>query len=211
MRFLRFFTWVSWGYLPCTDISCRTEFCRFLPFFLCFYLWSKWNIYFFILVFFRSYSFQSLSFPVLYFPCLLLSIFLLCLSFYVLYSLFLRLSLSLSVVYFLSCCLLSFSSDFIYLSSSFSFCFYVFLCLLLSFLAFFYFHSLSVFFYIPITLLLIFLCSFIIILFIQTMQILELFHFYAVSLTRLAWLKLSNNIEDSQQQFEKKTFVSIKN
>ena len=28
-------------------------------------------------------------------------------------------------------------------------------------------------------------------------------------MTRVAWSKLSNNIEDSQQQFEKKTFVSI--
>ena len=32
-----------------------------------------------------------------------------------------------------------------------------------------------------------------------------------VLLARLAWSKLSNNIEDSQQLFEKKTFVGIKN
>ena len=43
--------WVSWGYLPNTDISCRPQFRCFLPSFLCCYVFSKWNIYFFILVF----------------------------------------------------------------------------------------------------------------------------------------------------------------
>ena len=35
-------------------------------FFFCCYLFTKWNIYFIILVFFRSSSFLSLSFPALY-------------------------------------------------------------------------------------------------------------------------------------------------
>ena len=45
----------------------------------------------------------------------------------------------------------------------------------------------------------------------RTTQNPEPFHFHAVLLTRLAWSKLYNNIQDSQQQFEKKTSVSIKN
>ena len=45
---------------------------------------------------------------------------------------------SLSLFYFLSCCLLSFSSDLLYLSFAFSF-FCLFLCLLRCFLAFFFF------------------------------------------------------------------------
>ena len=66
---------------------------------------------------FRSCSFLCLSIPVYYFPYFLF--------------LFLPLSVSLSVFYFLSCCLPSFSSDFLYLSSStFSFCFCLFLSLL---------------------------------------------------------------------------------
>ena len=146
MRSLRSFTWVSWGYLPSTHISFIPHFRRFLPSFLCCYLLSKWNIYFFILVFSDPILF-SLSFPVFYLPCLLLSIFLLCLSLHILYFLFL------SFFYFLSCCLLSFSSDFLCVSSNFSICFYLFLCLLLYFLAFFYFHFLLVFYYIPLTLL----------------------------------------------------------
>ena len=130
---LRSFTWVSWWYLPSTDISSRPHFRHFLPSFLCCYLFSKWNIHFFILVFSDPILF-SLSFPVFYFPCLLLSIFLLSLSLHILSFLFLSF---LSVIYFLSCFLLSFSSDFLRLSSNFSFCFHFFLCLLLSFLAFF--------------------------------------------------------------------------
>ena len=82
----------------------------------------------------RSYSFQSLSIPLFYFPFLLLSIFLLSLSLHIFYFFFLLFSLSLSVFYFFSCCLLSFSSDFICLSSNFSFCLFLFLCLLLFFL-----------------------------------------------------------------------------
>ena len=98
LRSLRSFTWVSWGYLPSTDISCRPHFRRFIPSFLCCFLFSKWNIYFFILVFSDPILF-SLSFPVFYFPCLLLSIFLLCLSFHIVYFLFLS---------FFVCLLLSF-------------------------------------------------------------------------------------------------------
>ena len=77
LRSLRLFSWVSWRYLPSTDISCRPQFRRFLPSFLCCYVFSKWNNIFIYFSLFRSYSFLSLSFPVYYFPCLLLSIFLL--------------------------------------------------------------------------------------------------------------------------------------
>ena len=98
LRSLRSFTWVSWGYLPSTDISCRAHFRRFIPSFLCCFLFSKWNIYFFILVF-SDRILSSLSFLVFYFPCLLLSIFLLCLSFHIVYFLFLS---------FFVCLLLSF-------------------------------------------------------------------------------------------------------
>ena len=41
LRSLRYFTWVSWGYLPSTDILCRPQFHRFLPCFLCCYLFSS--------------------------------------------------------------------------------------------------------------------------------------------------------------------------
>ena len=105
---------------------------------------------------FRSYSFLSLSIPLFYFPCLLLSVFLLCLSLHIFYFLFLLLSPFASVVYFLSCCLVSFSSDIFCVSSTFSFCFFLFLCFLLSSLVFFYFLSFPVFHYIPLTLLFIF-------------------------------------------------------
>ena len=152
LRCLRSFTWVSWGYLPGTDILCRPHFRRFLPSFLCCYLLSKYNIHLAILVFSDPTVF-SLSFPVFYFPCLPLSIFLLRLSLHILYFLFLSF---LYVFYLLSCYLLSFSSNFLCLPSNFSFCFYLFLCLLLSFFAFFYFHSLPVFYYIPLTFLFIF-------------------------------------------------------
>ena len=119
------FTWVSWGYLPSTDISCRPHFRCFLTLFLCYYLLSKWNIHFFILVFSDTIVF-SLSFPVFYVSCLLLSIFLLCLYLHILSFLFPSF-LSVFVC-------LSFSSDFLCFSSNFSFCFYLILCLLLSFL-----------------------------------------------------------------------------
>ena len=117
LRSLWSFTWVSWGYLPRPDMSCRPHFPHFLPSFLCCYLFSKCNIHFFILVFSDTTLF-SLSFPVFYFPCLLLSTFLpvfLCIS--STYFLFLS---SLSVFYFLSCYLLSFSSNFLCLQSNFS-------------------------------------------------------------------------------------------
>ena len=79
-------------------------------------------------------SFQILFFSVSFFSCLVLFlIYLSSLSFFVyqciLYFLFLLLSLSLSVFYFLFCCLLSYSADFLCLSSTFSFCFWLFLCL----------------------------------------------------------------------------------
>ena len=157
LRSLRSFTWVSWGYLPSTDIPCRPHFRRFLPSFLCCYLFSKCNIHFFILVFsdptsllFSVFLFLCSTFPVFYF----LPFSSVCLSLHILYFLFLSF---LSVFYFLSCCLLSFSSNFLCLPSNFSFCFYLFLCLLLSFFAFFYFHSLPVFYSIPLTLLFILL------------------------------------------------------
>ena len=67
-------------------------------------------------------------------------------------------SLFFSIIYFLSCFLPSFSSDFLCLSSAFFFCFCLFLCLsstlLLGFLLFF---SLPVFYYICLTLLFLFL------------------------------------------------------
>ena len=137
-------------------ILCRPHFPCFLPFLSC-YLVSKCNIHFFILVFLNPTLFTSLSFPVFYSPCLLLSIFLPCLSFHILYFLFLSF---LFVFYFLSCLpafLLSFPSDFFCLSSNFSFCLYLFICVLLSFFAFFYFHPLPVFYYIASTLLFILL------------------------------------------------------
>ena len=150
---LQSFIWVSWGYLPSTDTMCRPQFCCFLPSFLCCYVFSKWNIYFFILVFpnlilFCPSLFWCNTFPVSYFLSFS------CLSLHILYFL----SLSLSVFYFLSSCLLSFSSDFLCLSSTFYFCFCLFLYLLLSFLAFFYFLLWPVFYYIPLTLLFIFSC-----------------------------------------------------
>ena len=134
-------------------ILCRPHFPCFLPFLSC-YLVSKCNIHFFILVFLNPTLFTSLSFPVFYSPCLLLSIFLPCLSFHILYFLFLSF---LFVFYFLSCYLLTFASNFLCLPSNVFFCFSLFFCLLLSFFAFFYFHSLPVFYSIPLTLLFILL------------------------------------------------------
>ena len=104
------FTWVSWGYLPNTDILCRPRFCSFLPSFLCCYLFSKCNIHFFVLVFSDPTLF-SLSFPVFYNPCLLLSTFLLCLSLLILYFLFLSF---LSVTFFLAAFCLSPLTFFVY-------------------------------------------------------------------------------------------------
>ena len=92
----------------------------------------------------KVFLFLFSTFPVFYF----LPFSSVCLSLHILYFLFLSF---LSVFYFLSCCLLSFSSNFLCLPSNFSFCFYLFLCLLLSFFAFFYFHSLPVFYSIPLT------------------------------------------------------------
>ena len=42
----------------------------------------------------------------------------------------------------------------------------------------------------------------------RTMQIPEPFHFHAMLLNRLAWPKLSSNIENSQQHFRKRLFLS---
>ena len=123
----RSFIWVSWRYLASTDSSCKPQFRPFVPSFLCCYLFSKWNLYFFILVFsdpflfclfdFLSFTFPPLSlfaYPLLslspsvsIFVCLLLSvllssILLLWLSLFILDFLFLFLSVSLSVFFFLS-------------------------------------------------------------------------------------------------------------
>ena len=87
MQSLQSFTWAFWGYLPSTDISCRPQFCHFLPSFLCCYLFSKWNIHLFILVFSDPTLFR-LPFSVFYFPCLLHYIFLLCLSLHIFYFCF---------------------------------------------------------------------------------------------------------------------------
>ena len=145
LRSLRSFTSVSWGYLLTTDISCRPQFRRFLPSFLCFYAFFKGNIYFFILVF----SDPILFCLFLFLYNLLLSILLLCLSLNILNFLLLLLSLSLSVFYFpflLSSIFLLWFSLFII--------FYVLFLLLFS--SFIYFLSLPVFYYIPLTLLFIF-------------------------------------------------------
>ena len=127
------FTCVSWGYFPSADISFRPQFRHFLPSFLCCYLFSKWNIYFFILVFSDPILFNLFSHVLLF----LSSIFYLSpLSFFE-YPLFLFLhflSLSFSIFYFLSSYLLSISSDFLCLSFNFSFCFYFFIFYLLSWL-----------------------------------------------------------------------------
>ena len=117
----------------------QTSVPSFFPsFLLLFYLFSKWNIYFFILVFsdptlFCLLLFQSSTFPHLSFSfCLFLS---------------------LSPASFLDVFYLTPLTFFVYsllsLSGSVSF----FVCLLLSF-----FYFLSVFCYIPLTLLFIFLC-----------------------------------------------------
>ena len=55
------------------QIWCRPQLRRFLPSFICCYLFSKWNIYFFILVFSDRRIF-SVSFFSCILPCLLLSI-----------------------------------------------------------------------------------------------------------------------------------------
>ena len=175
LRSLRSFTWVSWGYLPSADISCRPQFRRFLPSFLCCYLFSKWNIYFSILVF---------SDPILFslFSCVLFS---LSFNFYIFplsYFAYSLLSLSPSALFvfcfFHAAFHLSPLTILVY-HLGFSFCFYLFLCLLLSFLDFFYFHSLPVFYYIPLTIFFIFLriCVFFIII------IFILLFFFSVSST----------------------------
>ena len=66
---LQSFTWVSWGYLPITDILCRPQLCRFLSSFLCCYVFSKWNIYFFVLVFS-----DPIQFSVSFISCTLFSL-----------------------------------------------------------------------------------------------------------------------------------------
>ena len=151
LRSLWSFTWVSWGYLPSTDISCRPHFCYFLPSLLCCYLFSKCNIHFFILVFSDPTLF-SLSFPVSYFLCLLLSTFLLCLSLHMLYLLSLCLS-CLPFTFFFATLYLSPLTFFLCLPPNFSFCFYLslsstfFLCfILLPFFACLLFHSLTLLF-----------------------------------------------------------------
>ena len=144
MRSLQYFTWVSCGYLPRTDISCRPQFRRFLSSFICCYVFSKWNKYFFILVFsdpilFCLFLLLYTTFPVFYF--LSFSSACLCTSSY--FSLFFGLFLCLSSTFFLAVFYLSPPIFFVYhlLSLSASVSFFVF-----------YFLSLSVFFYVPLTL-----------------------------------------------------------
>ena len=72
MQSLRSFTWFSRRYLLSTDTSYGHQFRCFLPSFFCCYLFSKWNIYFFILVFsdpilFSLFLFLCSTFPVFYF------------------------------------------------------------------------------------------------------------------------------------------------
>ena len=66
---LQSFTWVSWGYLLSADISCRPQFRRFLASFLCYYVFSKLNIYFFILVFLGPVLFCLFLFRILLSLC----------------------------------------------------------------------------------------------------------------------------------------------
>ena len=69
LRSFQSFTWVFWGYLNSTDKSCGPEFRRFLSSFICCYVFFKWNIYFFILVF-PDLRIVSVSF----FSCILISL-----------------------------------------------------------------------------------------------------------------------------------------
>ena len=112
LRSLRSFTWVSWRYLPGTDISCD--------------LFSKWNIYFSILVFldpilFSLFLFLCSTFLVFYF--LSFSSFFLCISCPVSFSF--SLLLCLSFTFFLAAFYLSPLTFFVYhlifLSASISF------------------------------------------------------------------------------------------
>ena len=97
LRSLWSFTWVSWGYLPSTDISCRPHFRRFLPSFLCCYLFSKCNIHFFILIFpsLLSSTFilclSSILFPLLFFLsfCAFVCVFCCCYYYYCCYHFYL--------------------------------------------------------------------------------------------------------------------------
>ena len=147
---LRSFTWVSWWYLPSTHHADLTSVVFFLLSFVASYSLNV-TIHFFVLTFsdptsllFSVFLLLCSTFPIFYF----LPFSSACLSLHILNFLFLSF---LSVFYFLSCCLLSFSSNFLCLPSNFSFCFYLFLCLLLSFFAFFYFHYLPVFYSVPLT------------------------------------------------------------
>ena len=122
---LQSFIWVSWGYLPSTDTMCRPQFYCFLPSFLCCYVFSKWNIYFFILVFpnlilFCPCLFRCNTFPVSYFLSFS------CLSLHILY--FLCLFPCLSSIFFLAVFYLSPLIFFVYhlLSISASVSFFVF-------------------------------------------------------------------------------------
>ena len=115
MQSLRCFTWVCWGYLPSTDISCTPQFHCFLPSFLYCYLISKWKIYFFILVFsdpilFSLFLVLCSTFPIFYFlsfssvfPCISST-----------FSFFFCLFLCLSSISFLAVFYLSFLTFFVY-------------------------------------------------------------------------------------------------
>ena len=136
VRSIRSFTWFSWGYLLSTDISCRPQFRRFLPCFLCCYLFSEWNIYFIILVFshpilFSLFLFLCSTFLDFYF--LSVSSVFLCISstFSFSFSLF----LCLSSTFFLAAFFLSPLTFFLY--------HLIFLSAFISFFAFYYLSWIS--------------------------------------------------------------------
>ena len=133
MRSLKFLTWVSWGYLSSKEESWKPQLQCFLPFILCCYLFSNWNIYFFILVFSDPILFYLFLFLCSTFCCLLL-----CTFFSLSFFAYLLLFLSSSVSFFVSL-LLSFllASIFLLWRSLIMICFSSLLlflfCLLLSF------------------------------------------------------------------------------
>ena len=75
-------TWVSWRYLPSTDILCRPQFCRFLlPSFLCCFVFSFNFCLRFLLLFFLHFSLSFIFLDLPFF--LLLSLMILILSFFI--------------------------------------------------------------------------------------------------------------------------------
>ena len=130
LTILQSFTWVSWGCIPSTDVSCRPKLRCFLPSFLC-CQFSKWNIYFFILVIsdailFNLFLLLCSCFPVFYF--LSFSLVFLCISsaFSFCYSLFICLSSTFFLAGFYLSPLTFFFYHLIFLSASMSFYFSTF-------------------------------------------------------------------------------------